>query len=978
MADPVLFDTPGPRLFALPPGVDFPKALIEGLSQRLKGPPEALARVEIYVATDRMRRRLRTIFDAGPARLLPRIRLVSDLADPLTRAALPPAVPPLRRRLELTNLVSKLLDAQPNLAPRAALFDLSDSLAALMEEMQGEGVPPDTLARLDVTDQSGHWQRSLQFLQIVQPFFDPETAPDAQGFTRRALEARLRQWIATPPQHPIVVAGSTGSRGTTAAFMSAVAHLPQGAVILPGFDPDMPQPVWDQLGDPLTGEDHPQFRFARLMDGLGLSARDVLPWTDDTPPSPARNRALSLALRPAPVTHQWLSEGPKLPDLTEAMAEITLLEAPSLREEALTLALRLRQAALYGTTAALITPDRMLTRQVTAALDRWGILPDDSAGTPAQLTPPGRLLRLVAEVFQSPLTAELLLSLLKHPLTHTGAERGAHLLATRDLELHIRKTGMPYPSAKALTAWGAANDKAGWTSWLTHLCDQVVKGRRALSDWVAAHITLAEVLVTGAHGGTADALWARNAGRTLSEITQELTREAPFGTDMSARDYADLFGALLSREEVRDRDAPHPHILIWGTLEARVMGADLLLLAGLNEGSWPEAPAADPWLNRKMRAQAGLLLPDRRIGLSAHDFQQAAAAPEVWLSRSLKSDEAETVPSRWVNRLTNLLGGLPDRGGRDALADMRARGALWLARAQAAESPLPAPPAPRPSPAPPLAARPTQLSVTEIKRLVRDPFAIYAKHVLRLRPLDPLMQAPDALMRGILTHSVIEDFMADSLEDPELLTPEHLIQTAHDALKTVPFPTVRALWAARVARFAPWFCDSEQARRAKATPHKTRFEIRGKAHIPTLNFTLTGTADRIDLNDRSEAYVYDYKTGAAPSKKEQQFFDKQLLLEAAMVLEGAFGDLSPRFVAKAQFLQLKPGDPKAVDAPLDENPPAKTWADFQALIAAYQEPDRGFTARRALMKDTDLADYDHLSRFGEWDVTDEAVREILS
>ena len=300
MPAPKLFSDSGRRLFGLPSGVDFPAALVDGLRARLQNhPPEAIAQVELYVNTDRMRRRLRSLFDQGPASLLPRIRLVTDLADPVTRAQLPAPVPPLRRRLELTGLVSALLRTSPELAPRAALFDLSDSLATLMEEMHGEGVAPDDVANLDVSDQSGHWQRALTFFGIVQRYFEDDSLPDAQGFARRAMEMRLAAWQETPPQHPIIIAGSTGSRGTTHAFMKAVSHLPQGAVILPGFDPDMPDTVWDMLNDPLTGEDHPQYRFAKLLRELDLRPRAVADWTDAPAPAPARNRVVSLAVRGA-------------------------------------------------------------------------------------------------------------------------------------------------------------------------------------------------------------------------------------------------------------------------------------------------------------------------------------------------------------------------------------------------------------------------------------------------------------------------------------------------------------------------------------------------------------------------------------------------------------------------------------------------------------------------------------------------------
>ncbi|MGH1412511.1 MAG: double-strand break repair protein AddB [Pelagimonas sp.] len=974
-----MFNGSGPRLFALPPGVDFAQSLVLGLQQRATSQLD-LAQTELYVSTERMARRLRSIFDTGSASLLPQIRLVTDLADPLTKAQLPRPEPGLRRRLELTGLVSKLLDSQPDLAPRSALFDLADSLSSLMEEMQGEGVPPDAIANLDVSDQSGHWQRALSFLNIVQHYFDAEGTPDKPAFNRLAMQMRIAQWQDAPPQHPIIVAGSTGSRGTTAEFMRAVSRLPQGAVILPGFDFDMPAAVWDRLDEPLSGEDHPQFRFAKLMHQLDLTPDDVALWEQTPPPDSARNHLISLALRPAPVTHQWMSEGPNLPDLCGATDAITLVEAPALRDEAIAIALRLRQAAEDGTTAALITPDRMLSRQVTSTLDRWGILPDDSAGVPAQLTPPGRFLRHVAALFSSPLSAEALLTLLKHPLTHTGDGRGQHLQNTRNLELHIRKKGWPFPRAELILAWGASVDQTPWATWVANqFCDRQTSGKRALSNWVDDHIALAEGLAAGSQADGTGTLWQENAGRKLTEVVQELRAEAPYGTDMDARDYNDLFGAIVAKAEVRDRDKPHPHILIWGTLEARVMGADLLILAGLNEGSWPELPGSDPWLNRKMRADAGLLLPERRIGLSAHDFQQAAAAKEVWLTRSVKSDEAETVPSRWINRLTNLMTGLPDRNGPDALKAMRARGVHWLALAQVAETPLPSPPATRPSPAPPIEARPRQLSVTEIKRLVRDPYAIYARHSLRLRALDPLMRAPDALMRGILLHEVLEQFVKTGTSDPSLMTPEALNAKAQELIGNpdeVPFPTIRQLWLSRMAQIADWFVETEHDRQSTARP--ARYEVRGKAEIADLGFTLKGTADRIDIDDRGGAHIYDYKTGAAPTPKEQEHFDKQLLLEAMMLVKGGFDGLDPRFVERATFISLKPGAPKEVSAPSEDLNTDKVWEEFSQLIRTYLDAEKGFTARRALMKDTDIADYDHLSRFGEWDVTDEPTNEVLT
>lgn len=957
-------------VFALAPGIDFPAALVAGLRARMAGqPPEAMAGVTLYLNTQRMRRRVTELLVAEGAAYLPRLALVTDLGAGIP--GVPAAVSGLRRRLELTQLVAGLLQAQPDLAPRAALYDLADSLAGLMDEMHGEGVSPDAVAAVDVSDHSAHWARTKAFLGIVAPFFQGG-APDAQTRQRMLVERLLALWQAAPPQGPVIVAGSTGSRGTTALLMQAVARLPQGVLVLPGFDFDMPAPVWDRMGDAMTAEDHPQFRYRRLIDALGISPEDVRLWHDTAVPDAGRNRLVSLSLRPAPVTDQWLVEGAALPDLTAATAKMTLIEAQTPRGEALAIALVLREAAENGVRAALISPDRMLTRQVTAALDRWGILPDDSAGRPLALTPPGRFLRHVAGLMGRKLTSDTLLALLKHPLALSGGDRGLHLRLTRELELRLRRKGPAFPDGPFLRDWATARPEDGAALWGNGVADGLdalaMASEAPLTDHVALHWRVAEALAGAG-------LWEKEAGAAALSTMQELQAEADAGGLFGVADYRDLFEAVIAKGEVRESLTPHPHVMIWGTLEARVQGAELVILGGLNDGIWPKLPEPDPWLNRKMRKDAGLLLPERQIGLSAHDYQQAIAAPRVVLTRAVRNAEAETVPSRWLNRLMNLMEGLPDQNGKAALAAMRARGRVWVKRAAKLEEPeATVAPAHRPSPKPPVSVRPKELAVTRVGLLIRDPYAIYAQYILRLRPLDPLRPEADAALRGQVLHKILEDFAKTrAAGETRTAAKARLLDiAARVLLEQTPWPAARALWLARMARAADFFLSFD----ARLGGVPVWLEDKGKVKLTGLDFTLAGTPDRIDRLPDGRLHIIDYKTGTPPTKAAQKSFDKQLLLAAAMAERDAFKGLEGSQVALISYVGLG-SSPKLEETDITPEVTGEVWEGLYRLIAHYLDEGSGFTARRAVQKERFAGDYDHLSRYGEWETSDPAVAEVV-
>ncbi|MDP5306966.1 double-strand break repair protein AddB [Paracoccus spongiarum] len=963
-----------PGLFALPPGVDFAAEFVRGLVARMADqPPEAMARITIHANSARTLAALSAAFDRHGPMLLPTLRAIPDLGAG-TAALGGPLAPPLARRLQLARLIDRLLQTRPDLAAGHSVPALAQSLTDLMTEMQSEGRPPEALDAIDTGDHARHWQTALEFLRIAAGFHLTGPAIDRAARQRAAAEAAMADWAAgrNLPGDPVIVVGSTGSHGATRLFMQAVTGLPNGAVVLPGFDGGQPEAVWAGL-EGGGGDDHPQARFAPLIRAAGHPR----PWTDATPAVPARNALVSLALRPAPVTDQWIAEGPGLPDLTGACAGLTLIEADQPGLEAEAIALVMRAAVEEAQPVTLIAADSALIRRVNAALDRWQLRADDSAGRSLSLTAQGLFLRHVAALFGEALTIDRLLILLKHRVTCSGSQAvGANEARrqARDLELRLRARGPSFPDGRTLRDWGSTGDatRKCWADWIAAILDRVKdfeadRAPRPIAGRLADLRALAEDLARGPSGEVAASeIWSGTPGKLALAVMDHLAAHAGEGPDLRPGDMAALLISEMQALADRSERDHHPLLKIRGPREARTVADGLVILSGLNEGGWPQALSPDPWLSRQMRLQAGLTLPERQIGLAAHDFQQAIAAPRVVLTRARRNAEAETVPSRWLNRLTNLLSGLPDRNGPQALGAMQARGGEWLRMAAALARPVAAlPAAPRPSPVPP--APPfDELPVTDISLLIRDPYAVYAKRVLRLRPLNPLRPEPDAALRGQTLHRIVErlllsrpgpDTPAADLRDSFL----HITRAVLEA--DVPWPSTRAFWLARIEAIADRIVADELARLAEGRPQVV--ERRGIVALDGLDFRLTARPDRIDLLGDGRAMIYDYKSGNPPTDAQIASFDKQLILEAAMARRGGFDALGPVDVAGIRYIQLG-GEGATHDRHHDLQLETDSWDGLRRLIAAYLTGTAGFTAKRAPLTTGHAGDYDHLARFGEW------------
>lgn len=1020
------------RVFSVPPGVPFLDTVAEALLDGTLVPgfvpardPMALASATLFVPTRRAARALGAVLAAragSGTTLLPRIlplggleaietELLFDdpgLDDPLAEE-LPLAVDTIGRRMQLTRLVlawakavqravvavepdgTRQLHEHETLLVAASAADawrLAGELAALADELILEGVGWDALAPLGTEEFDRYWRITLDFLAIVGRHW-PEVLAEQQLVDPAARQVLLVEReiarLGRAEKAPVVVIGSTGSSRPTARLIAAIGRLQQGAIVLPGLDRELDAEGWDAVGGPDgAAATHPQTLLKRLLATIGVERAAVRPLGRPPGFRADRGRFVAEALRPADTTDRWRG----FQSSFGMLDGVEVLDAPDERVEALGIAIVLREALERPGTAMLVTPDRTIGRRVREELARWSVDVDTSAGEPLAATPAGTFARLLVDVVVSDLGPVEVLALLAHPLARLGRTRSALASLARTLEMAVLRDVLPARALHdpaALLARRLAASRRGRRTLpldaeaaralgtllgdLRNALDPLLShdGGAPLPEWLIAHDeALRRVALTPDDESALSGI----DGNALRTLFDGLLAAPEPAIEVDARGYAALFERFTAETPVRGPDRSHPRLKILGLLEARLLSADLVILAGLDEGVWPPSTPGDSFLNRPMRLALGLPPPERRVGQTAHDLTMLMGAPRVLLTRAGKRDGAPTVPSRFLLRMAALAG--------SAWAPAVAAGRRYAGLAVALDEPEGVAPIKRPSPTPPLALRPAQLSVTRIETLRRDPYAIYADRVLELGPVADIGAPFGPAESGTRFHEAVEAFARANPTGP--VTPA--ATEAFEADLAARFAEARLSplfdsfdWP-RILGWGRGFLDWEAARRAAGGASSV--EAAGRHTIALEDgstFVLTARADRMDVGADGRVTVVDFKTGRAPTPREVRAgFAPQLTLETAMTEQGAFAALGPAEVATAQYVKLTAtGAAEVTDLgklPEFDRLVADHYDGLLALLNAFRDPATGYMARPYPQFANRFGDYDHLARVKEWLIAD--------
>ncbi len=994
-------------IFSIPPGANFLDELATALAAEtgLKDNPEALADALIYVPNRRSERALAfALHKAGGRRasLLPDIRALGDLetdepppSAETALADLPPTMSPAKRLGGLTRLVMQYYQAQGIDMPAVSCLSAARELARLLDQAALSGdvawdkledlVPDAELAR--------HWKQSLDFLTIITQHWPAQleeaTAMDPYARRYAAAQAMVAEWQARPPQTPVIIAGSTGATPASRLLMRAALDLPQGLVVLPGLDRGLDAAALQSISQ---SPSHPQFTLSRALAELEIHPSQVDPWPTMTnnPDQSARQRLIHEALAPAQRTADWtarlsaISENGDVPTfVASALSGLQVITADHETDEALIAALLLRETLEHeGRTAALITADASLARHVSAMLKRWSIDVPPSAGQLLAQTNAGSLALLVADWIHDPSHPVALMAVLNHPdcRFEQTAVQALDRLALRGPRAWQDWDGLVDHTARLARTdggprlQGGLDDLAAAQALVTEL-SSIVAGIDVASGtpisgqgWLE---TISAIVTAVSH---VPRPWSGEDGAALSRLFRQLADlTAPLAAQAPAI-WAELLGAEAAMVSVHD-GMSHPRLAIWGPLEARLQTADRIILAGLNEGVWPAQPPADAFLPRVLRKKIGLSDPDERIGLSAHDFAQLAAAPNVTLLSSKRRDDKPAVASRWLWRLQTLARGALGDAADQTLAPRAGSNVMeWLRLLEAAPS-LPSGFTAEPRPTPPLEARPSKLSVTRIEQLVRDPYAIYCEYVLRIRRLDPLNLPPDVRVRGTAVHKALERFEAGEVNadaDGLMFLLEFELRQGGE-----PEADLIALRERRrevCEDYLTWRADRQQGLDGDPLTEiygETTLQIGGE------RFTLSGTADRIERRAGGGVAILDFKSGKPPTEKQVRAgLSPQMPLQGLIARDGGYAALGAHSVDALTYLRF--GTAFEVREIGEENRYAKLEAvaiadivaDAEAgvvrLLTAFADPQHPYLSAPRPERVRFESDYVRLARRDEW------------
>ncbi len=879
------------KVYNIPPGSQFLENIAHGIFAKYGHNPLLMSDIRIFLPNHRSCQKLRSYFSnqaSDKAIILPKIHTIGDIGEEnfilkSQNNLTTPIQSFSKQYVMLANIIITWHKERGEKIHYNQAINLAIELSKFASEVERQQISWQTLQQITPEDLAEHRQEIIDFMEIIFSLWPKELQKhklaDINTYKNDAILNLSQYWQENPIQTPVFIAGSTGSIKATASLIKTIASLPHGYVILPGLDKNVDANYWHNIQ-----ETHPQYNLKKLIEYINIQRDDIKIW-------PYINRVINRDVitaeitRPANTNINW--HNIQIPQ--NEYDNIFILNTNNIPEEANTIAIILRETIEQPNhTAVLITNNKVLARYVENILKKWDIIVDNSHGNNLSSSSVCIFLRLIISLAENPSSLTSFLACVKHPFSCFGENKITITNILNNIEIkYLRGVKIIHDLSDILNL--ITNDTISLNlsekivNILTSFTKLFKEKNVSFKHLLQEHIKLAEAMASTNTASGNTILWQNESGKQSLEFIKELMESADEIGVITPKQYLNIFDTLISGKIYHEKKNNTSRIIILSPIEARMLSFDTVILGDLNDGSWPQIPDTGPWMNRIMRKNFHLPSPDVQIGQSAHDFIQHLNSKRVIITRSKKSGKSNTKPSRWLQRMETVY-----RAAN--ISEERSNNIPYLYWARQLNSPTLITSIPPARPNPPLATRPHEISISMVEELIRNPYAFYAKQILKLKKLEELEAQAGPKEFGILIHNIIQQFTLNYKLIDKANYASFLEDTFKNFIKSSNIQkAIENAWWPKFKIYANILAEKASTwQGVEIYP-----EINGKMQTKLANgniITLKCRADRIEIA-QEKIRIIDYKTSSEYPNIEEQALTgmlPQMPLQGLIAKSGGF------------------------------------------------------------------------------------------
>ncbi|MDR1375285.1 MAG: PD-(D/E)XK nuclease family protein [Holosporaceae bacterium] len=526
-------------------------------------------------------------------------------------------------------------------------------------------------------------------------------------------------------------------------------------------------------------------------------------------------------------------------------------EFRTLGEEAFAIALATRRAIFENQSVLIVSLQRYLTEKIKKELLRWNIFADDSIGCPFVKSESGLGTSLVINLMARQCDVQSCLDLLK-------ASRDYAAIA-QELEEFFRKQRATPPNFfAALDLWDRKKENQNFLELMTKLQAFKVdtEAQRTFAEW---HSDCRFILSLIDPEHAVGLLSASESVLSMGDLLPPMNFE----------DFRIFFTNRVMAASQREEEGYTEGVTILGAIEAQLLDADLVIIAGANEESWSASEDNDFWLTKSMLRSLNIKSVEARNDFLHSIFERLCHKNQVLITRSEIIGGLRQRKCRYLEILPQnqgVIGETADYASSICFdiavnpclpQEKNTLQQLMLSIRKSYERKIAKFEAPNPE----LHSRPRKLWASDVDLLINNPYAFYAKKILGLSEISDINNRQN--IRGNYWHALLEYFVKYS---PDKTDVNKLNYFAEKILKDRWLnPYGLGLWFFGRKKIFSFIVDHLKSNCQYFAEIPGSFSLQIS---PDCNVSICARVDRIDINADGSLCVIDYKTGVLPSNNK--------------------------------------------------------------------------------------------------------------